>query len=166
MSALSRRSLVASAASLPALAVPAVAVAATIAPDRSIENHDPIFAAIEKYGRADEACSARFRYEDGLEDGHVDLTPAPDDHRTPALAAAVTAVVVARRELADTTPTTLAGLSAYLDFVVAETAKLSSDSYEEFFFADDGEIDETMPFVRSLARSARHIAGMASIAGV
>ena len=46
MSNLSRRSIVASAAALPALAVPALAIA-------SIEP-DPIFAAIEEYKRAKE----------------------------------------------------------------------------------------------------------------
>jgi hypothetical protein len=45
MSNLSRRSLVTTAAALPALAVPAVAVAATAEPD-------PIFAAIEKHRQA------------------------------------------------------------------------------------------------------------------
>jgi hypothetical protein len=55
MSNLSRRSLVASAAALPALAVPAVAIA-------SIEP-DPIFAAIEKERVLSTAFIARCRYE-------------------------------------------------------------------------------------------------------
>ena len=45
MSNLSRRSLVTSAAALPALAVPAVAVAASAEPD-------PIFAAIDRWNAA------------------------------------------------------------------------------------------------------------------
>jgi hypothetical protein len=99
---------------------------------------------------------ARFIYEDSLEDGNVELTPAPNDHRTPATVAAVTAVVDARQLLVETMPTTLAGLRKYLDFVLAQTAKLSSDDLTEFFFCYD---EELLPFVQSLARSVRHIAG-------
>lgn len=152
MSNLSRRSLVTSAAALPALAVPAVAVAASAEPD-------PIYAAIEKFRHADEAAMARFIYEDNLLHGHAELTPALRDFRTAAMVAVVTAEVDARRELTETMPTTLAGLSKYLDFVLAQTAKLSSDDYEEFFFCDDQEMNELLPFVQSLARSVRHIAG-------
>ena len=32
---------------------------------------------------------ARYIYGDNLEDGNVELTPAPNDHRTPAMTAAV-----------------------------------------------------------------------------
>ena len=57
MSALSRRSLVTSAAALPALAVPAVAVAVSNEPD-------PIYAAIEKYQHAEEVSMALDVYDD------------------------------------------------------------------------------------------------------
>ncbi|HWX14646.1 MAG TPA: hypothetical protein VNY06_07325 [Methylocella sp.] len=56
MSALSRRTIVTSAAALPALAVPAVAACA---------EPDPIYAAIEKYRIAEDAFLARANYEDG-----------------------------------------------------------------------------------------------------
>lgn len=52
----------------------------------------------------------------------------------------------ARAALANTAPTTLAGLRAYLDFVLDESAHL-----EELMF--DGD-EETQDFVRSLARTA------------
>jgi hypothetical protein len=69
---LSRRFLVTSAAALPALAVPGIAVAACAEPD-------PIYAAIEKYQHADEVCMARFIYKDNLEDGNAELTLARND---------------------------------------------------------------------------------------
>jgi hypothetical protein len=143
MSKFSRRSLVASAASLPALALPAVAVAASAEPD-------PIFAAIEKYQHAKEVCLAMDIYDD------VEPTPTPEDEADPRAA-----VVDTRLRLAETVPTTLAGLRKYLDFVLAETARLSSDDYTEFFFCNDPEMQELLPFVQSLARSVRHIAGVA-----
>jgi hypothetical protein len=59
MSALSRRSIVASAAALPALAVPAV-VSAAIEPD-------PIYAVIERDRLLEAAFQARCAYEDELE---------------------------------------------------------------------------------------------------
>jgi hypothetical protein len=58
MSALSRRSIVASAAALPALAVPAV-VSAAVEPD-------PIFAAIEVHRKALAAWSATLKASDGV----------------------------------------------------------------------------------------------------
>jgi hypothetical protein len=78
--------------------VPAVAIAArqrSSALDFSAES-DPIYAAIEKFRHADEVAMATYIYEDHLKDGHPALTPAPDDHRTPAMVAAVTAELDAR----------------------------------------------------------------------
>jgi hypothetical protein len=145
MSNLSRRSLVASAAALPALAVPAVAIAATAEPD-------PIFAAIEKFRTPEVAWLARCQYE---EERGID---------TPELAALIDACNAARSELADTIPTTPAGLIAYLDYIVSENDRLttledgSRADIEIFLFVDD---HETGRFVRSLARSAHRIFGEA-----
>jgi hypothetical protein len=101
---------------------------------------------------------ARVHYEDGLAAGSAELEPAsPDDSRTPQLVALVDAGVNARVELAETAPTTLAGMSAYLDHLLAESEKLSGP--EAVFFFDDNE--ETIAFVRSLAHSARCLAGRA-----
>jgi hypothetical protein len=72
---------------------------------------------------------------------------APDDYRTPAMVAAVNASRAARADLANTAPSTLAGLVAYLDFVLAQSCDLG-----QLFFDDD---DETRDFIRSLARFAR-----------
>jgi hypothetical protein len=141
---LSRRSLVTSVATLPALAVPAIALA-------SVEP-DPIFAAIEKERALNAAFIARCEHEDGLREAGIELTPAAGDHRTPEMVAAVNATVAARVGLANTAPTTLAGLVAYLDYVVVESERLSDPEMEVFFF--DGE-EETLDFVRSLARSVR-----------
>lgn len=69
MSHLSRRSLVTSAAALPALAVPAV-VMASIEPD-------PIFAAIEAYREAAEASSRLWYQLDEAEDAIADHPPTP-----------------------------------------------------------------------------------------
>jgi hypothetical protein len=149
MSALSRRSLVTSAAALPALAVPAVA---------ALAEPDPIYAAIEKDRALYAAFIARCDYEGGLEKSGVKLVPGPGEGeygRTFEMVAAVDASVNARKELANTAPATLAGLAAYLDYVLAETDKLSSDDFPTFFF--DGE-EETLDFVRSLRRGATALA--------
>jgi hypothetical protein len=73
MSKFSRRSLVASAASLPALALPAVAVAASAGPD-------PIFAVIEqcKEARAieEEAFCARSAAQEAFRERYGTLTPS------------------------------------------------------------------------------------------
>jgi hypothetical protein len=143
-SALSRRNLVTSAAALPALAVPAVAVAALAEPD-------PIYAAIEKYRIAEDAFLARCEYEDDLEKAGQKLTLAPDDHRTPEMVAAVKAAVDARQALAKTSPTTIAGLSAILDFVVAEGERLDEPLFCE-------EVFEDRIFIASIARTAAALA--------
>jgi hypothetical protein len=125
MSDLSRRSLVTSAAALPALAVPAVAVAAANMPtwrapmlsEQSAEP-DPIFAAIESYKFWDKAS--------------VEL----GDEETPA-----------RWRLCETPPTTLAGPVALLNFAVEEQQHLQVP------LPDDHS--ETMVFIESLAQSVR-----------
>jgi hypothetical protein len=145
---LSRRYLVASAAALPALAVPAVAPELASDPD-------PIFAAIEKDRATDAAFIARCYYEDDLAGSGHKLTPAPDDHRTPEMVALVSASRAARAELANTAPTTLAGMVAYLDHVVSKSVEMDDLMFESG--SGDGD-DEAMDFVRSLARGARQIA--------
>jgi hypothetical protein len=125
MSDLSRRSLVTSAAALPALAVPAVAVAAANMPtwrapmlsEQSAEP-DPILAAIESYKFWDKAS--------------VEL----GDEETPA-----------RWRLCETPPTTLAGPVALLNFAVEEQQHLQVP------LPDDHS--ETMVFIESLAQSVR-----------
>src|SRR5688500_1583236 len=70
----------------------------------------------------------------------------------------INASVTARRALANTAPTTPAGLAAYLDWVV-----FSSVEADQFAFDDnDGidEPDELMMFVRSLRRAAHGMAGL------
>jgi hypothetical protein len=138
---LSRRLLVTTAAALPALAVPAAA---------KTPNHerDPIFAAIEKYRTMEAAFIARCHYED-------ELRPAPGNSQTPEMLAAVNAGRAARAALANTAPTTLAGMVAYLDYVVSESDKLDELLFEG---GDDDGNDEARDFVRSLARGARQIA--------
>jgi hypothetical protein len=140
-SKLSRRPLVATAAALQALAVPAVAIAATAEPD-------PVFAAIEAYRNAEAAFIARSEYEDA-----VGLCNASE--QTSEMKATVKSDIAARVELANTAPTTLAGLVAYLDYVVVESEKLSSEDCPMFLFAGE---EETLDFVRSLRRSATALA--------
>jgi hypothetical protein len=146
MSKISRRSLVTTAAALPALAVPAAASPA--------QKADPIFAALETYRGLDAAYYARSDYEDSLGESGVKLHPAPDDHRTPEMVAHVTASVAAREALANTAPTTMAGLVAFLDFAVSEAARLGNDGDELPF---DGE-EEMNAFIQSLHRGASQIA--------
>jgi hypothetical protein len=140
MSKLSRRALVTSAAALPALAVPVVALAASAGPD------DPIYAAIEAYRRTEAACFAMAVYEDEVK--------VPTPHQTPEMAALAEAAKKARRRLAQTSPATLPGLVAYLDYVVTESESLSSPEWPMFVFDDE---EETLVFVRSLARSAHRM---------
>jgi hypothetical protein len=144
---LSRRHLVTTAAALPALAVPAAAETLNHEPD-------PIFAAIEKYRALDAAFIARCHYED-------ELPPAPGTSQTPEMVAAVNAGRAARAELANTAPTTLAGMVAYLDYVVSESDKLDELLFEG---TDDDGNDEARDFVRSLARGARQMQRLAAVA--
>jgi hypothetical protein len=152
---LSRRHLVTTAAALPALAVPAAA---------ETLNHelDPIFAAIEKERALTAAFNARCHYEDDLaRSGHT-LTPAPDEtYQTPEMVAVVSASRAARAELANTAPTTLAGMVAYLDYVVSESDKLDELLFEDYAA---GGNDEARDFVRSLARGARQMQRLAAVA--
>jgi hypothetical protein len=147
MSDLSRRSLVATAAALPALAG---ATTFTLTRARGSEP-DPIFAVIEKCRAIDAAFDTRCLYEEDLEEADIKLEPAPDDHRTPEIVALVNASIAARREFANTAPTTLPGLIAYLDFVIAATQRLSGE--EVVFFFDDDE--EKLAFIHSVARGVR-----------
>jgi hypothetical protein len=128
MSELSRRSIVASAAALPALAVPAVAVAAAAEPD-------PIFAAIERWRELDvalcAAMDAHARAQKEFGDKYGSWKPTDD----PAQQAAYNAFVTATEEVQDAAgeaasaatedifnmvPTTLAGMRAKIDFAFSE----------------------------------------------
>jgi hypothetical protein len=113
---------------------------------------DPIFVAIEKERALGAAFTTRYRHEHDLAAAGVELErAAPDDSRTPEMVAFVDASVNARWELAETAPTTLAGMIAYLDYLLVESEKLSGP--ETVFFFDGNE--ETLMFVRSLAQSAK-----------
>ena len=100
---LSRRSLVASAAALPALSVPAAAVAACAEPD-------PIFAAIEQWK---EACAIEQACKD-----------ARDYENLPRLEQAAEAAENERINTVyavfETVPTTLVGMRAKIDFAFSE----------------------------------------------
>jgi hypothetical protein len=106
MSELSRRTLVTSAAALPALAVPAVAIAASAGPD------DPIFEAIEAHRNA-----LLLRFEKGA----VEVGLRYDDPRYAAaseqMQSAVDQLGEAEFELATTVPVTMAGVMALLRHV-------------------------------------------------
>ena len=97
---LSRRALVTSAAALPALAMPAAALAVPAEPD-------PAFVAIEKYRALDEAFLAKARHEGELRAAGVKLVSAEGEYgRTAEMIAAVEASIDARWQLANTAPTT------------------------------------------------------------
>jgi hypothetical protein len=65
--------------------------------------------------------------------------------------------IAARVELSKTAPTTMAGMIAYLDYVLLE-----SDKLDDFLFMtggmDPNNDDEARDFLRSLSRAARQIA--------
>jgi hypothetical protein len=69
------------------------------------------------------------------------------------MVAVVNASIAAREELANTPPTTLAGMGAYLDFVL-----LASEKMDDMLFSDG---DESIDFVRSLASATKRIASRA-----
>jgi hypothetical protein len=123
---LSRRAIVAGAASVPALAVPAVAAAI---------DPDPIFAAIE----------AHRHWAKRLDD----LWPEWGEV-SPEAESAREAAMEATRRLCETSPTTMAGLVALLDFAVSEQKRMNDT------LADDNE--GTMAFIASVARCVRRLA--------
>jgi hypothetical protein len=123
-------------------AILAGAIAATV-PVPVLASADPIYAAIEADREAFAAFIARCEFEDDLAEKGIKLKPGANDYRTPEMIAVVNASIATRVSLANTAPTTTAGLAAYLDYVLAM-------SPDEFHFEDDEAID----FVRSLARYA------------
>jgi hypothetical protein len=142
MSHLSRRTLVAGAAAMPVAAIP-IATQAQAGPD-------PIFAVIEKHRVLEAAFFALAEHEDALQGAGHELIPAPGEYsRTPEMVAAVTASIAARCELANTSPTTLAGLIAYIEYV-------NANSDEDQLVFDDGE--ETLAFLRSLLQTTQGLA--------
>ncbi len=128
-----RRALVAGVAFVTsAAALPAIAAV------QSSDTADPIFAAIERWQRT--------RTE-------IDRFDAKNDSESPDAEAAVSAVWEARLLLAETAPTTLAGLAAYVSFLRCQ----SVDELETFFFDESGEHDEQLAFIESLDRSLASI---------
>jgi hypothetical protein len=105
MSDISRRSLTALVASLPALAIPAIAVAAASEPD-------PILAAIEEHRQALLLRFAKGRVTSPMRYDDPNHAAAREDEGT-----AVERLDDAEWELAITVPTTLAGVIALLRYV-------------------------------------------------
>src|SRR5260370_28723238 len=141
MADINRRALVAGAATA-AVALPAIAA--------SVLEFDPIFAVIEAYKSNNAAFLARCRYEDELEEKGIRLECAIDDHRTPEMVALVDAEIAAGVAIAETAPTTPAGLAAVLRFIDEESDKLG-----DFFF----ETDESQRFVRTMERAVLGMTG-------
>jgi hypothetical protein len=125
------------------LAVPAIATVAA--------EPDPIFAAIEKTRALETANHARSRLDEELE-GRGMLVRAPGDHRSAELAALVNETVANRLVLAQTVPTTFAGLHAFLEYVLSESELLTGELYPVVYF--DGE-EEILPFIRSITECVR-----------
>jgi ABC-type sugar transport system substrate-binding protein len=146
MSNINRRALVAgAAATLPAIAAGPAAAA-------TLNGPDPIFAVIEAHKSNHAAFLARCRYEDELEEKGIRLERAIDDYRTPEMVALVDAGIAARVAIAETAPTTPAGLAAVLRFIDEETDKLG-----DFFFPE--ETDESQRFVRTMERAVLGMTG-------
>jgi hypothetical protein len=134
----SRRAVLAGIAAAPALAVSAFALT-------SVGTPDPIFAAIENHRKLEADWLSLCRSKDELGEG--------DQEDTPELVAAGDAAVNARLLLANTVPTTPAGLAAYLDYLL----NCSVVELETFFFDDD---DEIMPFLKSLHSAVHGMSGL------
>jgi hypothetical protein len=139
MHTINRRALVAGAASA-AGAIPALAQSVAAVGD------DPVFAVIEAYQRADDAFYAQVKFEDDSAEKEIKHNIDDVIGRTPEMVRAVEAMISARTALAETVPTTLAGVAAVLRFVREQSERL-----EDFFF-DDSE--ECTCFVASLEQAA------------
>jgi hypothetical protein len=128
MSNLSRRSLVASAASLPALAVPAVAVAASAEPD-------PVYTLIEAHRRAYQTWSDAVDVQFGLR---------RDDPRLPAAEAETERLGVVKEgrfyDLSAASPTTVAGVAALLDHICDIHALCESEFCKDTLVVTMGNI--------------------------
>jgi len=120
MSRINRRAVLAGAAS-----------AAVTAPAIAAPTPDPIFAAIEAYKLQDAAFLALCHYEDELEEKGIKLASGPDDDRTPEMAALVEAGIAARIALAETVPTTPAGLAALTGFLREQTTALGIPFFDQ-----------------------------------
>jgi hypothetical protein len=122
-----------------AAAVPAIPVAAAYAAD-------PIFAAIAEYRKTSAAFLERNAYEEGLADKGIRLPPASDeDCRTQEMIDIVDADVAAQEVLAETMPTTMAGILALVNLVAEESNRLGA-------FMFDGD-EETLIFINTLAKA-------------
>jgi hypothetical protein len=111
---LSRRSLVASAAALPALAVPALAESGF--PDNPV-SCDPIFAAIEAYGPSFEQWLAAISASDFLPAERKKLPPGEYFRLKRIEKVSLDRLGEADHDLFNTVPTTLAGLQALFAYL-------------------------------------------------
>jgi len=121
MSTTSRRAILAGAATLPALAVPAVAGSLT---------PDPIFAAIERHRAAYEEHGRVLEAVNAEEDPETHWT---NDER---VAAACDADCDALRALVQTVPATFAGAAAMLRYLV-EHQNMGNDTFRVFMYEDE-----------------------------
>jgi hypothetical protein len=133
MSNLSRRSIVASAAALPALAVPVIGAGSTELDRMFGSEPDPIFAAIEAFEDARDAHAKAFHNDDEAAS------------QGPLLAAYSDAL----ERLLNTEPTTVVGMAAALVYV--------RDNMEHGGPIQDG--DDIEDFIDTMARSAAALAG-------
>ena len=111
---------------------------------------DPIFAAIERFRLSDAAWLARATWEDDCAERGEKLAPAPGDDRTPELVRLIDENHSARMALAETVPTTLAGLFAMLCYLY----EWNVDDKTMFLFDDDEEI---AAFTKSMAKCAHKL---------
>lgn len=141
--ATSRRSLLTGAAATLAGATAIDAAAASITPD-------PIFAAIERHRAAESAFIALALHEDRMLAAGIDLPLAEGDYRTADMKHVVEECADARQALAETIPTTLAGL-----FAVLEYAESFDGGIKDFPLMDGCE--QHITFAESLAECARNL---------
>ena len=141
MSALSRRSLVATAVALPALAVPALASPAP----------DPIFGAIERYKTADvehgKACKAEPPFD------------SPDyEAWDEAASIACHRAADAARDFCKTAPTTLAGIVVAIRFTLQTAEERPGEGILRFLTETSGTETCHGTFLRSIASAAELLA--------
>jgi hypothetical protein len=110
-----------------------------------------MLAAVARARAAEAAFVERWDRDNDLEDKGIELVPAPSDHRTPEMVAAVDESIAARDAIAETVATTPAGLAALTGFLreMALETRL-------FYFEDD----QAVAFTASLDQAVCGMSGL------
>jgi hypothetical protein len=163
LKSVSRRTILAGAAALPALTAPAVALAAsgTVPAEMVPAELDPIFAAIDAHRQAFLKQIASCLKKSNLMDGTPEHDAADDEHADDWVDYHNASI-----DLLDIEPTSIAGVLALLDYVqqLNDGALVSPDdpgvrsnwqAWPCSGISDDDDLDDTSPMAWHLLRAVR-----------